>query len=359
MDKTNANKLVAVAYKKFDNFFFTTLEDVSELETDLENEQLEIVKTWIERVCRFNVPHGKKLRLERNPGSINGSEPCKMPKQQQDEASLRAWMVLEILQASFLIADDIMDKSTMRRGKPCWYLVDDLGADAVNDSFLLEHIVYQLVKKHFKKTSYYSDLVDVFLQVTHKTVLGQCLDIQTGRNMQLEEYTMERYEAIVKYKTSFYTFYLPMKLAAIISDVENVALMDNLETLAMNIGYMFQVLDDYLDCYGSITKTGKIGTDIQNGKCSWLFVRSKELCSKEQLLELYDNYGQNDEAKIAHVIEIYEALNIPSHVYEFMKEMTTFNLRLINDLENDDLISLFKQLLEMVTENFGLTELIL
>ncbi|CAL8133515.1 unnamed protein product [Orchesella dallaii] len=357
MEKTNPNTLVAEEYKKFDNFFTTILEDISGLKTDLENEQLVILKTWTERVCLFNVPHGKKLRGILIPLMVKSLGKCPSSNKMK-QAYVLGWCV-EILQASFLIADDIMDKSTMRRGKPCWYLVDDLGADAVNDSFLLEHIVYQLVKKYFKKTSYYSDLVDLFLQVTHKTVLGQCLDIQTGRNMQLEEYTMERYEAIVKYKTSFYTFYLPIKLAATISHVENVTLINNLETLAMNIGYMFQVLDDYLDCYGSKTKTGKIGTDIQNGKCSWLFVRSKELCSKEQLLELYDNYGQNDEAKIAHVIEIYEALSIPTHVYEFMKEMTIFNLRLINDLENDDLISLFKQLLEMVTENFGLTELIL
>lgn len=29
---------------------------------------------------------------------------------------------IELLQASFLIADDIMDSSTSRRGQPCWYL---------------------------------------------------------------------------------------------------------------------------------------------------------------------------------------------------------------------------------------------
>lgn len=33
---------------------------------------------------------------------------------------------LEIIHASFLIADDIIDQSSLRRGKPCWYKKEDV-----------------------------------------------------------------------------------------------------------------------------------------------------------------------------------------------------------------------------------------
>ncbi len=53
------------------------------------------------------------------------------------------------LQAFFLVSDDMMDSSIMRRGQPRWYCVPKVGQIAINDSFILETAVYYLLKKHF------------------------------------------------------------------------------------------------------------------------------------------------------------------------------------------------------------------
>lgn len=49
-----------------------------------------------------------------------------------------------------------------------------------------------------------------------KTAMGQCLDMLTAHGFKsdnLEKYTMENYNAIVKYKTAYYSFFLPVCLA--------------------------------------------------------------------------------------------------------------------------------------------------
>jgi farnesyl diphosphate synthase len=78
------------------------------------------------------------------------------------------------------VADDIMDGSELRRGRPCWYKRDKVGLSAINDAFFLENFIYFTLKKFLKETPFYMELVETFHEFTLYTLIGQSLDTRTS-----------------------------------------------------------------------------------------------------------------------------------------------------------------------------------
>lgn len=87
-----------------------------------------------------------------------------------------------------------MDGSITRRGQPCWYKKESVGMVAINDSFILESCIYIFLKKYFKATDYYVDLIELFHEVTFQTELGQLCDLITAPedNVDLDKFSVEK-----------------------------------------------------------------------------------------------------------------------------------------------------------------------
>ena len=105
------------------------------------------------------------------------------------------FLMLAQMQAFFLVSDDLMDSSVTRRGQPCWYRQPDVGTIAVNDALLLEGAMYQMLRKHFRGQPYYTDLMDLFHEVSYETEMGQLVDLITAPEdkVDLSKFSLERY----------------------------------------------------------------------------------------------------------------------------------------------------------------------
>lgn len=113
------------------------------------------------------------------------------------KAAVLGWGV-ELLQAYFLVSDDMMDSSVTRRGQPCWYRVPRVGSIAINDSFMLEGAIYFLLKKHIRSEPSYLDIMEVFLETTHQTEMGQLIDLITAPEdeVDLDKFSLKKYASM-------------------------------------------------------------------------------------------------------------------------------------------------------------------
>jgi farnesyl diphosphate synthase len=221
------------------------------------------------------------------------------------------WMI-ELLQAFFLVSDDIMDASKTRRGSPCWYLMPNVGMIAINDAFMLEASIYILLKKYFRQEKWYVDALELFHEVTFQTELGQSCDLLTAPedHVDLDNFSLDKYTFIVIYKTAYYSFYLPVALALYYAGFATEKNLKQAEDILVPMGEYFQVQDDYLDNFADPETLGKIGTDIQDNKCSWLVNQALKVCTPEQRKVLEENYGQKNSVTEAKVKALYEELNL-------------------------------------------------
>jgi farnesyl diphosphate synthase len=281
----------------------------------LGDEQPEQSKQWMKRMLDYNVPHGKLNRgmavLDAMLSLDEGKGAC--DDAMKNSARMLGWCI-EFLQAYFLVADDIMDHSITRRGQPCWYKQPDIGLIAINDGIILESCIYRILKTHFNADlAKYVHLTDLFHEVTHQTAHGQLLDTTTAPigTVDLSRYTKERYMRIVTYKTAFYTFYLPIACGLCLYGIprDNEA-YQIAEDICMTMGQYFQIQDDYLDCFGDPETIGKIGTDIEDNKCSWLVVQAMERASADQKKVIEENYGKTDAECVNKVKALYRELKL-------------------------------------------------
>lgn len=245
--------------------------------------------------------------------------------------STLGWLT-ELLQAFFLVSDDIMDSSHTRRGQPCWFRVPEVGMIAINDAFMLESSIYVLLKRHFRDHPAYIDFVELFHETALQTEIGQTCDLLTAPEdaVDLNNFSMDKFQFIVIHKTAYYSFYLPVALALHYLQRATPSNLKQARDILIPLGEYFQAQDDFLDVYGSPEMIGKIGTDIQDNKCSWVINQALQRASPSQRKTLDENYGRKDHEKEAKVKTVFADLKL-EEIYRDYEEKRVAEIRAMID----------------------------
>uniref|UniRef100_A0A6B2G434 Farnesyl pyrophosphate synthase n=1 Tax=Myxobolus squamalis TaxID=59785 RepID=A0A6B2G434_MYXSQ len=214
-----------------------------------------------------------------------------------------------------------MDGTEIRKGKPCLYKKAGVGLSAINYAFLMQTSVFKLIRVVLLDHPKCLNIIDLAIDTYVKTSLGQSIDLKLRKYGKMKPsdfslFTSECYKSLVHSKTSYYTFIFPFIAGYLVSgrtDLDNIT--QKFCNILLDIGLIFQIQDDYLDVYGDPNITGIIGTDIQEGKCTWLIVQILPLLSAEDRLILMNCYGLSYSHCVNSIHKLYEKYDL-KHRYE-------------------------------------------
>ena len=295
----------------------------------------------------YNIVGGKlaRARTVLEAHAMCTTDAVSVDSPQVKAAVVFGWAV-EILQAFFLIEDDVMDKGEVRRGRPCWYHVPTVGiANAINDGLLLEQVLYELISTNPNTKQYEHAAHSILRQASMRTVLGQHLDTHPPESVL--DFTRAQWLSVVRFKTAFYTFTLPCELGILVSGRKfSESDLSKFRSVGLLVGELFQAQDDMLDSFGTPELIGKVGRDIEEGKCTWLWYTAMELVAQEDFLkqELVTLYSSSERAVDPEVVrrvkQIYKQVGVENEFQTYSGKLADDIRGLVNQISAPELQTL-------------------
>lgn len=219
-----------------------------------------------------------------------------------NELALNTAASLELFHNAFLVHDDIEDESLLRRGKPTMHQKEGLGI-AVNVGDAMNVLGMRPLMANISILGH-EQAWEIFTEVEHmvrQSVEGQAMELNWVRSNS-SCISEEDYLEMVLKKTCWYTTIHPMRLGALIADVE--ISLDEFNLLGYYMGAAFQIQDDVLNLVADEEKYGKEkGGDILEGKRTLMLIHLMNHCSKKEGTEIKEFLGKERSCRSAADIE--------------------------------------------------------
>ncbi|MGI8702590.1 MAG: polyprenyl synthetase family protein, partial [Nocardioidaceae bacterium] len=221
----------------------------------------------------------------------------------EDVRAVRAAAAFELLQASALVHDDLMDASDIRRGRPAAHRAFERRHEAAGWSgdrarygagaaVLLGDLLLAWAHQLLRDSGFEPATVDhaapLFDLCITEVTAGQCLDLVSQvAGVGDEELALR----VVRFKSASYTVVRPLHVGAALGGADP-ALLAALAAYGEPVGVAFQLRDDVLGVFGDPIVTGKpSGDDIREGKRTLLMARAFDKSNPGQRGVLDASFG--------------------------------------------------------------------
>ena len=164
--------------------------------------------------------------------------------------------VIEFIHTATLLHDDVVDMSTLRRGRPTVNAEWNNPSSVLVGDFIYSRAFQILVQINNM------EVMGVIANTTNKIAEGEVLQLIEKRNPETSE---ESYIRVIRNKTAI-LFEAAAHCGAILAKAKEETTRE-LQAFGMHLGMAFQLIDDFLDYAGDAKELGKnIGDDLAEGK---------------------------------------------------------------------------------------------
>lgn len=165
--------------------------------------------------------------------------------------------VIEFLHTATLLHDDVVDESSLRRGRPTVNAVWGNSASVLVGDFLISRAFQLMVALRDQR------LLEILSQSTNTISEGEVLQLINTRDPSTTE---PSYMRVIHHKTAK-MFESAAETGAVLGARTETDFSQAFATFGRHLGIAFQLIDDVLDYQGDVNELGKnVGDDLAEGK---------------------------------------------------------------------------------------------
>jgi len=271
------------------------------------------------------------------------------PDVADETALLRACAALELLHASALVHDDLMDSSDTRRGRPATHRAfeaehrqtgwtGDPGQYGAAAAILLGDLLLGWAGDMLRQCGLPRAQVDAGLSVFElcrtEVIAGQFLDVSVQARAHAD---VDTAMTVLRYKSAKYSIERPLEIGAALAGATPEQ-GDELSRFGLPLGEAFQLRDDLLGVFGDPALTGKpAGDDLVEGKRTVLVALALAAAGPTDAERLEASLGSPlDEAAVEDLRRIIHASGADAQVEQVIGSLAETALRALAGASMDE-----------------------
>jgi octaprenyl-diphosphate synthase len=171
---------------------------------------------------------------------------------------------IECLHTATLFHDDVVDNSEARRGQPSANAAFGNATSVLVGDFVYSRAFQMMVSVGRL------DILKLLADTTNQISEGEVWQLKNQHRADVSE---SEYDQVITRKTAA-LFEAAAACAGLITD-QSREVVEALKIYGLQLGFAFQLIDDYLDYAGDTNSLGKnLGDDLADGKCTLPVIRA-------------------------------------------------------------------------------------